>query len=105
MGDAYRDDLAAAQARVADLEREHTALAAQNATLEAAAAPGPAPAPVRRARRKMTGGEFAVYALVCAAVIGLSAFVGISRDAGKLVLIVVALGTQALIKMFRARAA
>ena len=97
MGDAYRDDLAAAKARVADLEREHTALAARNAALQAAAAPVPA----RHSRRTMTGGEFVVYVVVCAAAIGLFLLVGGPESAVTPLLVVVALGTQALIKKLR----
>ena len=48
MGDAYRDDLVAARARVADLEREHAALAADNAKLTALVTPAPAPIDKRK---------------------------------------------------------
>ncbi|MBV8763056.1 MAG: bZIP transcription factor [Deltaproteobacteria bacterium] len=58
MSDAYRDDLEAAKLRVADLEREHEALQARNAELEAPPVPPPSPPSahdlrVRRVRRVM----------------------------------------------------
>lgn len=43
MSDAYRDDLAAARQRVADLEREHAELAARNRELQALVPAAPAP--------------------------------------------------------------
>jgi hypothetical protein len=98
MGNAYRDDLAAAQARVADLEREHTALVAQNAALEAAAAPPPKP---HRSRSRLTGGEFAIYCVVLAAFITIFLLAGGPASWVKPLMIPVALGTQALLKVRR----
>ena len=52
MRDAYRDDLAAAQLRVQDLEHEHAALAAESARLQALAdAPRRAAEQAEAARR------------------------------------------------------
>ena len=101
MRDAYRDDLAAAQLRVADLEREHAALAAQNAALEAAAAPAPAPVPVRRSRTRLTGGELVVYVAVVGTSVGLFLLAGGPESWVKPIILVVALGTQALMKWCR----
>lgn len=79
MGFAYRDDLEAARLRVLDLEREHAALAAHNARLEAVAAPTPAPPAavhVHRRRGSLTTGELTVFYVVVFGFLGLYMLAG-----------------------------
>ena len=76
MSDAYRDDLAAAQLRVEDLEREHAALQAHNAKLEALVAAKPvAPVP-RRRRRRDTPAETAALVIAIIGAVGIFLLAG-----------------------------
>lgn len=100
MGDAYRDDLAAAQLRVQDLEREHAALAARNAALEARATPPP-PAPKRARRGRLTGVEQLLVMLALAATVGLCVVEHVPRTAAKLAMGAVVLTSHGLILLRR----
>ncbi len=103
MGFAYRDDLEAARLRVADLEREHAALAAHNARLETLAAPAPAPPPVRvhRSRSDLTAGELTVFFGVAFGSIGIFIVAGLPMHAMKPVGDAIMLSTLAAIHVRR----
>ena len=103
MGDAYRDDLAAAQHRLRDLEREHAALAARNATLEADAAPKPVerkPVPKRKPS-KPSGVEMVVLWAVIVGTVAVCKSLHVSRGDGKLIMLCVVLATQAVLRVLR----
>ena len=100
MGDAYRDDLAAAQLRVQDLEREHAALAARNAALEARATP-PAPAPTLRPKRRLTAVEQIVIVLAVVGGAALCAYGHLPRALAKLAMMGIVLTTQGLVLLRR----